>query len=119
MRKFVKRSFFILVIVCLLLEVAGAQEPRLHSPTLSRQNSGTTNRLIAISPVDSKTVWASGSNGTFVVTTNGGQTWRVGVVAGAETLQFRDVQAVSARVAYLLSIGDHPSDFRIYKTENG
>ena len=35
---------------------------------------------------------------------------------GAETLQLRDVEGVSDKVAYLLSIGDHPADFRIYKT---
>ena len=39
-----------------------------------------------------------------------------GVVPGAETLQFRDVQAFSASVAYLMSIGANPTDFRIYKT---
>jgi hypothetical protein len=45
----------------------------------------------------------------------------VGVVSGAEALQFRDVQAFSARVAYLMSIGTSgaPTDFRIYKTEDG
>jgi photosystem II stability/assembly factor-like uncharacterized protein len=40
-------------------------------------------------------------------------------VPGAEALQFRDVQGVSDKVAYLLSIGDNPTDFRIYKTVNG
>ena len=52
-------------------------------------------------------------------TTDGGQTWRAGVVPGAETLQFRDVQAFSASVAYLMSIGANPTDFRIYKTTDG
>src|SRR6185369_9542844 len=52
-------------------------------------------------------------------TTDGGQTWRAGVVPGAEALQFRDVEGVSEKVAYLMSIGDNPTDFRIYKTTNG
>jgi len=36
-------------------------------------------------------------------------------------LQFRDVQAFSANVAYLMSIGTSgdPTEFRIYKTEDG
>ncbi len=71
-----------------------------------------------MSPVNSRVVWASGRGGTFVVTTDGGQTWRAGVVPGAETLQFRDVQGVSDKVAYLLSIG-HGTDSRIYKTSDG
>jgi len=40
------------------------------------------------------------------------------VVPGAEALQFRDVQGVSDRVAYLLSIGNG-TDSRIYKTVDG
>jgi len=55
----------------------------------------------------------------FTVTTDGGETWNAGVVPGAEALQFRDVQAFSARVAYLMSIGNNPTDFRVYKTLDG
>jgi len=93
-------------------------QPKLHEPTVTPQNSGTTQGLIAVSPVNSRVVWASGRGGTFVVTTDGGQTWRAGVVPGAETLQFRDVQGVSDKVAYLLSIGSG-TDSRIYKTSDG
>jgi photosystem II stability/assembly factor-like uncharacterized protein len=87
-------------------------------PTLTPQQSGTSNRLQAVSPVNSRIVWASGLGGTFVVTTDGGETWRAGVVAGAEALQFRDVEGVNARTAYLLAAGSG-TDSRIYKTENG
>jgi photosystem II stability/assembly factor-like uncharacterized protein len=89
-----------------------------HRPALTAQQSGTTNRLQAVSPVNSRVVWASGVGGTFVRTIDGGRTWQAGVVAGAETLQFRDVQGVSEDVAYLLSSGTG-TDSRIYKTENG
>src|SRR6185312_13581276 len=92
--------------------------PKLHQPTVTPQNSGTTQGLISVSAVNSRVVWASGRGGTFVVTTDGGQTWRAGVVPGAETLQFRDVQGVSDKVAYLLSIGNG-TDSRIYKTTDG
>lgn len=91
---------------------------RLRQPKLTPQNSGTVQGLIAVSPVNSRVVWASGRGGTFVVTTNGGQTWRAGVVPGAEALQFRDVQGVSDKIAYLLSIGNG-TDSRIYKTTDG
>ena len=90
----------------------------MHPPTLTPQASGTTNRLQAISPVNSRVVWASGVGGTYVKTSDGGASWKVGVVPGAETLQFRDVQGVSESVAYLLSAGTG-TDSRIYKTEDG
>src|SRR5438034_1181078 len=50
------------------------------APTLTPQQSGTTNRLQAISPVSPRVAWASGVGGTYVVTTDGGATWRAGVV---------------------------------------
>src|SRR5262249_11353991 len=87
-------------------------------PKLTPQQSNTTNGLIGISPVNKKVVWASGRFGTFLRTTDGGKNWTVGVVPGAETLQFRDVQGVSDKVAYLLSIGTG-TDSRIYKTTDG
>ncbi len=97
-----------------------AQElPLVHQPTLTPQDSGTTNGLIAVWPVNPQVVWASGRNGTFTVTTDGGETWNASVVPGAEALQFRDVQAFSARVAYLMSTGINPTDFRVYKTLDG
>jgi len=116
------RSFAGFLISLFACGIASAQElsPRdLHQPTITPQNSGTTNGLIAVWPVNPQIVWASGRNGTYTVTTDGGLTWNANVVPGAEALQFRDVQAVNADIAYLLSIGDNPTDFRIYKTEDG
>ena len=97
-----------------------ADRGRFHQPsvTVQLQQSGTANRLQAISPVSDDVAWASGVGGTYVVTTNGGRTWKAGVVPGAETLEFRDVEAFSARVAYLMSAGSG-ADSRIYKTEDG
>jgi photosystem II stability/assembly factor-like uncharacterized protein len=88
------------------------------APTVTPQNSNTTQGLIAVSPVNDRVVWASGRGGTFVVTTDGGNTWRAGAVPGAEALQFRDVEGISAREAYLLSIGTG-TDSRIYHTRDG
>jgi len=89
-----------------------------RAPALTPQVSGTTNRLQAVSPVNARVVWASGLGGTYAVTSDGGKTWRSAVVPGAEALQFRDVEAVSDRIAYLLAAGVGP-DSRIYKTVDG
>jgi photosystem II stability/assembly factor-like uncharacterized protein len=89
-----------------------------QSPTLTEQQSNTTVRLFAVSPVNSRVVWASGNLGTYLRTTDGGEHWQASVMPGAENLQFRDVEAVSARVAYLLAAGSG-TDSRIYKTEDG
>lgn len=115
-----KRSLvvFLFVLFASATLIFAEAHPKLHQPTVTPQNSGTIQGLIAVSPVNSRVVWASGRGGTFVVTIDGGQTWTAGVVPGAEALQFRDVQGVSDRVAYLLSIGSG-TDSRIYKTTDG
>jgi photosystem II stability/assembly factor-like uncharacterized protein len=113
-----KRLLAVVVLACTSLAFAQGHS-KVHQPTLTPQNSGTTQGLISVSPVNPRVVWASGRGGTFVLTTDGGKTWKAGVVPGAEALQFRDVQGVSEKVAYLQSIGDNPTDFRIYKTVDG
>lgn len=111
---------YLVVFVITAFATLNAQGPKkIVLPVLTPQNSGTINGLIAVSPVNPQVVWASGRNGTFTVTTDGGNTWTPGVVPGAELLQFRDVQGVSAKVAYLQSIGNNTTDFRIYKTVDG
>lgn len=82
------------------------------------QTAGTTARFQAISAVDEQVVWASGTQGTYARSVNGGAAWEVAVVPGADTLQFRDLHAVSAETAYLLSSGTGAAS-RIYKTNDG
>jgi photosystem II stability/assembly factor-like uncharacterized protein len=114
------KRFLIVFLTAAFATVGFAQEVRkVQSPTLTQQNSGTTQLLIAVSPVNSRVVWAAGAGGAYTVTTDGGNTWTAGVVPGAESLQFRDVQGVSDKVAYLMSIGDDTDNFNIYKTVDG
>jgi photosystem II stability/assembly factor-like uncharacterized protein len=79
------------------------------------QKSNTDASLYGLSIVNGNVVWASGTGGTFVRTTDGGETWQAGTVAGAEKLEFRDVYAIDGETAYLLSIGKG-NESRIYKT---
>jgi len=87
-------------------------------PRWEEQKSGTAARLRGVSAVDENVVWASGSNGTVVKTIDGGLNWQLSVVAGAAGLDFRDVHAVNANTAYVLSIGEGENS-RIYKTSDG
>lgn len=68
--------------------------------------------------VNENVVWVSGTKGTFGRTVDGGKTWQAGVVPGTEKLDFRDVEAFSESVAYLLSSGPGENS-RIYKTTDG
>ncbi len=111
-----------LLTLFLLTSLSAQQTTRKSSqPTLTPQTSNTTALLIAVSPVDENVVWAVGANSVFVVTTDGGTTWRAGTVPtpNSADVQLRDVQGVSAQVAYAMSIGNIPGDFAIYKMTDG
>jgi photosystem II stability/assembly factor-like uncharacterized protein len=118
-----KTSFasFCTALLWIALSTLGFAQGGHHSqqPTLTPQNSNTTQLLIAVSAVNSNVVWAAGTGGTYVTTTDGGNTWTSGVVPGTDQLQFRGVYAVSDKIAYLLSIGDDPTNFQVYKTTDG
>jgi photosystem II stability/assembly factor-like uncharacterized protein len=109
MKKLMKTGFF------LLLCMGAAQT---IAPKWLSQSSGTTARLRGVSAVSSTVAWASGSDGVYLKTTDGGANWKAATVPGAEALDFRDVEAFDADTAYLLSIGDGEHS-RIYKTTDG
>jgi photosystem II stability/assembly factor-like uncharacterized protein len=79
------------------------------------QKSNTAENLRGVSIPSGQVGWASGTHGTYLRTSDGGVSWQAAQVPGAESLDFRDVEAFSADFAYLLSAG--PGDqSRIYKT---
>jgi photosystem II stability/assembly factor-like uncharacterized protein len=86
----------------------------LTAPRWTTQTSGVNARLRGVSAVSERVVWASGSGATVLRTTDGGATWQKLNVT-SEALDFRDINAIDAQTAYVLSIGNGPAS-RIYKT---
>lgn len=80
------------------------------------QASGTTASLRGVSAVDDRTAWASGANGTVLRTLDGGASWAVIPVPGAEKTDFRDIEAFGPDVAVIMGIA-RPA--RIYRTTDG
>ncbi|MCX7876817.1 MAG: hypothetical protein N2321_11730 [Melioribacteraceae bacterium] len=72
--------------------------------------------LRGLSVIDSLTLWASGSNGLIIRTTDGGKTWQEFKVKGFETLDFRDIEAFDKNNAIVMSI-DAPAFF--FRTSDG
>jgi len=89
---------------------------RTLSFTFEAQNAKINSSLRGISVVDSMTAWASGSNGIYLRTTNGGETWTNGKVKGFESLDFRDIEAFDKNTAIIMSV-DAPAFF--FKTTDG
>ena len=79
------------------------------------QETLTSASLRGLSVVDENIAWASGSEGTYLRTTDG-QNWEADTIPGAGKYQFRDVEAFSATSALLLTAGN-PA--KVYKTTDG
>ncbi len=105
------KHFFLAAILLGLCGSAACAQWQLQTINTNADFRG----LCVVSP---NVAWVSGTKGTFARTTDGGKTWSVGSVPGAEKLDFRDVEAFGETTAYLLSAG--PGDAsRIYKTIDG
>jgi photosystem II stability/assembly factor-like uncharacterized protein len=94
-------------------------------PTLGRaqwipQQSNTTAEfrgLVALSPT---VVWASGTRGRVVRTTDGGTTWRVDTIPGADSLDLRSIAARSATRAVAMTAGEaEKGAAKIFRTTDG
>jgi photosystem II stability/assembly factor-like uncharacterized protein len=86
----------------------------MAAPRWTMQTSGVTVRLRGVSAVSERVAWASGADSTVLRTIDGGTTWQ-NLTVTSDALDFRDVDAVDAQTAYVLSIGNGPAS-RIYKT---
>ena len=80
------------------------------------QETNVKTSLRGLCVVDAKTVWASGSGGTVLMTKDAGQTWNNISIAEASKLDFRDVQAFDDKRALVLSAGQPAC---VYLTEDG
>jgi photosystem II stability/assembly factor-like uncharacterized protein len=73
-----------------------------------------------LSVVSEKIVWLSGTQGTVLRTMDGGKTWTVAQVAGAEKLDFRGIRAFDAETALVMSSGPaEEGQARVYRTHDG
>ncbi|MCU1334691.1 MAG: hypothetical protein JWO19_272 [Bryobacterales bacterium] len=79
--------------------------------------SGTTANLRGVS-ANGQVIWVSGDKGTVLRSTDLGATWRSVSPPGVADLDFRDVETIGDRTAFLLSSGEG-SKSRIYKTTDG
>ena len=84
------------------------------------QAVGTDASFRAVSVASPDVAWIGGTKGTFLRTVDGGRTWQTGNVPDTQSCDFRDVQAIDAQTAYLMSAGPaEKGQARIYKTTNG
>jgi photosystem II stability/assembly factor-like uncharacterized protein len=83
--------------------------------TLTPLPSPTHESLRGVRASSPTVIWASGTHGTYLRSTNAGDSWVAAQVPGAAELDFRDVVAFSADEAFLMSAGPGAQS-RVYHT---
>ncbi len=106
----------ILQYLCFLLAAAGS--------VWSVQTTGVDSNLRGVSVVapvaggKATTIWASGSNGVILRSTDSGKTWKRLHVTNADSSDFRGVQAFDGNIAYVMASGEGGKS-GIFKTVDG
>ncbi len=80
----------------------------------------TTAGFRGLNVISEKIIWASGTEGTVIRTVDGGKTWSVMTVPGAEKLDFRGIKAFDANTAVIISSGPaEKGQAKIFRTTDG
>lgn len=111
-----RSRIWVAIILSIVVIGCNQNERRGFYPEWESQDSGTTASLRGLSVVDDEVAWASGQFGTILRTTDGGQEWERKSIRGTDSVDFRDIEAFSNQVAYVLSAG---SPAYIFKTIDG
>jgi photosystem II stability/assembly factor-like uncharacterized protein len=89
----------------LVFGIAWACISQAQSPQWNEIITPVKASLRGLSPVSAQVCWASGSGGTWLRTTDGGLTWRHGIIAGLDTVDFRSIHAFDENTAIAASAG--------------
>ena len=89
---------------------------KASTQTIKILNHSSNASLRGLSVVSNKVIWASGSLGTVLKSTNGGETFEKMLVEGYEQRDFRDIEGFDEKTAIVMAI-DTPAI--IFKTTDG
>ncbi len=89
---------------------------KASTQTIKILNHLSNASLRGLSVVSNKVIWASGSLGTILKSTNGGETFEKMLVEGYEQRDFRDIEGFDEKTAIVMAI-DTPAI--IFKTTDG
>jgi len=110
------KNLFLLFHIIIITISCNNNVSRIESIKIEVQAEGISKSIRGLSVVDENIAWVSGTNGIVGKTLDGGKTWIKQMVEGAEKLDFRDIDAMDDKTAWIISAG---VPGRIYKTIDG
>jgi photosystem II stability/assembly factor-like uncharacterized protein len=138
MRTFILTSYAFAILCSATVGVPGNRQPTSEPRTITRpasatedvswsvQSTGIDTNLRGISAAGSVgadgaeqiAVWASGSDGVVLFSSDLGKSWKRLHVSGGDSLDFRSIVVFDAKHAYVMSSGEGEKS-RIYETKDG
>ncbi|UCS94396.1 photosystem II stability/assembly factor-like protein [Echinicola marina] len=115
------RNIFYLLFLSIIAStlISSCQSPKAHEITTPLGweivDTPTKSSIRGLCPLTEDIAWATGSNGLWMLTVDGGKTWEHGVIDGLDTVDFRDIEAFNAKTAIAISAGQPAV---IYRTSN-
>ena len=103
-------------IVIIFLQSCGNVEEKNFEIQVKTCQTNTDESLRGLFVVDENVVWASGSNGTVLLSVDGGDTWKATQIAGEEKNDFRSIHAWNKNRAMVFGVAGPAFG---YMTENG
>lgn len=101
-----------------MLALPSRSHAQSAAPRVTAQGTPTKELIQAVHAVSERVVWASGHGGVVLRTTDGGATWLARPTPAGDSIEFRDVHALNADTAWIMSAGNGTAS-RIYRTNDG
>lgn len=88
-----KSKLILFIVVVFLIVSCKSQKNENYNFQFTELKTGTDVSLRGLFVVNENVIWASGSNGTVLVSEDGGKTWRVNQIKGEKENDFRSIHA--------------------------
>lgn len=88
-----KKALWLLTVVLMTLSSCTSRPANQYRFEFTELDTGVDESLRALYVVNENVIWASGTGGTYLVSNNGGWSWRSGTVALAKENDFRSIHA--------------------------
>ncbi len=111
-----KMKWLFPVLTLLILLSACTPKPRVPVITFQPLQTGVDAEIRALQVINEKVVWAAASQGTVLLSVDGGENWKISHIEGEEQNEFRSLHAWDAQRALVVGI-QNPA--RFYRTEDG
>jgi len=111
-----KGNYYILIHVIIAILVNGCNGEIHYEIEFTDLDTGSSASIRALHVINEDVIWASGTGGTFLLSVEGGESWRCDTVPGAVNDDFRSIHAWDEHKAVLFGTS-HPG--RAYYTQDG